>query len=115
MFEWLRDLMVGSPTYTAHVTGEGFLTSVNAQYERGKDGAQIDMNFSEPVRDGNNINHMNIRDPETGTIVGDYDLRTGETGLDLNSEIDYSIEYDLVFVDQDGNAVSEQNVVIERH
>jgi len=115
MIGWLRELVVGTPTYLAQVEGEGFLRSMDAEYQRGEEGAQISIEFSEPVRNGNNVNHMNIRDPETGTVVGQYDLRAGETGLQLNSGIDYSIEYDLIFVDKDGNAVSEQKVTIERH
>lgn len=115
MIEWIRDLIIGSPTYTAYVEGGGVISSIDARYQRGEDGAKVSINFSEAIRDGNNINHLNVRDPETGEVMTQYELRTGETGLEFSSNIDSSATYDLVFVDRDGNAVSDQEVSIERH
>lgn len=111
MFDWLSRVLSTGPStrWYAEVTEPAFVTS--AQITEGQPASEdsdyqyeLGLNFKEPVRDGNDISHINIRD-QSGNIVLQLELYTGEstTSFFVKEELP-DRELSAVTVNQDGTA-----------
>lgn len=92
MLEWIRNALSSGPTsrWFAEVTEPGYVQSARldeVEYQQKTEHTHtLTLEFSEPVRDGNTVSHINMRQ-EAGGIVAQLDLYTGEStaGLDLTN------------------------------
>lgn len=111
MFDRISNLFSINPDYEARLESNNFIKS--ATIERGSDGEKshtLRIKFKQPVRDGNEIAQLNVRN-ENGTIVGELPLRIGETGLPMPIEPIHT-SLDLVAINNDGQVDSTDHVTI---
>lgn len=103
--------MEPSSYFVAELHTDNFLTEaiLEGNYESEDYSHRLILKFSEPVRNGNNISHLNIS--SEGQVVAQEELFTGETSfsLDLNPGF---WELEIVVVDTDGNVYAMDRVEI---
>lgn len=111
MFDWLSRVLSTAPStrWYANVAEPGFVQSVQITEGQPVSGDgdyryEVTLDFKEPVRDGNDISHINIRD-QSGSIVLQLDLFTGEstTSFFIKEELPDQ-QLSAVTVNQDGTA-----------
>lgn len=89
MLNALKNILSTGPStrWFAKVTEPGYVQSARideAKYEQKKDHTHVlTLDFEEPVRDGNEVSHINMRHEEGG-IVAQLELYTGESSGSLN-------------------------------
>lgn len=89
MFKRIRNALSSSPTtvWVAQVISSGFIVSSKVepkQYPKKEETSHnLTLEFEEPVRDGNDVSHLNFKG-DNGEITHQYELFSGQESLTLN-------------------------------
>lgn len=102
----------GKQVYRTSIESNGFLQ--DATMKHADPGYDLQLLFSETVQDGNDIDHISLRDGDTGSVVRRNKLHTGEKGITLEySQTPPEGPEDFVVVTDDGDIYTEFAVNIE--